>query len=166
MLCFYSCVSKKDKKKYKTKTSWNKVYQKFSKDKKMCQIESRQFYLALFQNIWKNLLLQRLVLSRFLSCSVLWRKSKIERRSVGEDRHYEFLISPMDYSTVASEDRTSEWILTEGGQKQINSGNLMYQKWASNAAQNMTAAGMMTSKLNPECKPFSPTRKYNKQGKV
>lgn len=69
----------------------------------------------------------------------------------------------MDYSTVASEDRTSEWILTEGGQKQINSGNLMYQKWASNAAQNMTAAGMMTSKLNPECKPFSPTRKYNKQ---
>lgn len=72
----------------------------------------------------------------------------------------------MDYSTVASEDRTSEWILTEGGQKQINSGNLMYQKWASNAAQNMTAAGMMTSKLNPECKPFSPTRKYNKQGKV
>ena len=165
MLCFYSCVSKKDK-KYKTKTSWNKVYQKFSKDKKMCQIESRQFYLALFQNIWKNLLLQRLVLSRFLYCSVLWRKSKIERRSVGEDRHYEFLISPMDYSTVASEDRTSEWILTEGGQKQINSGNLMYQKWASNAAQNMTAAGMMTSKLNPECKPFSPTRKYNKQGKV
>ena len=93
-------------------------------------------------------------------------KSKIERRSVGEDRHYEFLTSPMDYSTVASEDRTSEWILTEGGQKQINSGNLMYQKWAANAAQNMTAAGMMTSKLNPECKPFSPTRKYNKQGKV
>ena len=80
----------------------------------------------------------------------------------------------MDYSTVASEDRTSEWILTEGGQKQINSGNFMYQKWAANTAQSLTAAaaaaavaGNMSSKLNPECKPFSPTRKYsNKQGKV
>ena len=92
------------------------------------------------------------------------------------------ITSQMNYSTVASEDRTSEWILTEGGQKQIsrpsrkNSGNFPYQKpWQSNNVTTLNMApgtaatsgqnGSAISKLNPECKPFSPTRKYNNKRK-